>query len=160
MDIAAQLAAMPPLDEAALRRDVECLNALGPRFAGTEGEARARELIRAELAAALPGAVHEEPFDHLAYRPGRATCEVAGSNLALPCAGLQSTAAGVVEAEAIYVGAGDTETIEMLERGVGPGVGDPQRAGPERSAARRPTGPGDAAASSPAASRSSAPGCR
>jgi Peptidase family M28 len=112
--IAAQLAAMPPLDEAAMRHDVERLATLGPRFAGTEGETRARELIRAELAAALPGAVHEEPFDHLAYRPGSATCQVLGSNLALPCAGLQSTAAGAVEAEAIYVGAGDEPTIALL----------------------------------------------
>jgi aminopeptidase YwaD len=112
--IAAQLAAMPPLDPAAMRRDVERLAAMGPRFAGTEGEARGRELIRAELAAALPGAVHEEPFDHLAYRPRSTTCQVLGSDLALPCAGLQSTAAGEVEAEAIYVGAGDEPTIALL----------------------------------------------
>jgi hypothetical protein len=37
-------AAMPPLDDRALRRDVECLAATGPRFAATEGEERAREL--------------------------------------------------------------------------------------------------------------------
>jgi hypothetical protein len=116
---AGDVAAMPPLDAAAMRRDVERLAALGPRFAGTEGEARGRELIRAELAAALPGAVHEEPFDHLAYRPGGATCQVLGSNLDLVCAGLQSTAVGVVEAEAIYVGAGDEATIEMLEQSGG-----------------------------------------
>jgi hypothetical protein len=117
--IAAQLAAMPALDAAALRRNVERLAALGPRFAGTEGEARGRAYVREVLAAALPGAVHEEPFDHLAYRPGGATCQVLGSDLALPCAGLQSTAAGTVEAEAIYVGTGDDATIEMLQRGGG-----------------------------------------
>jgi hypothetical protein len=71
------------------------------------------------LAAALPGAVHEEPFDHLAYRPGAASFQVLGSDLELPGAGLQSTAAGAIEAEAIYVGAGDDATIEMLERGSG-----------------------------------------
>jgi hypothetical protein len=109
------LIAMPPLDAAAMRRDVERLAALGPRFAGTEGEVRARELIRAELEAALPGAVREEPFDHLAYRPGSATCQVPGTDLMIPTAGLQATAAGAVEAEAIYVGAGDEETIAVLE---------------------------------------------
>jgi hypothetical protein len=117
--IAAQLAAMPPLDPATMRRDVERLAALGPRFAGTPGEERGRAFVRGVLAAALPGAVHEEEFDHLAYRPGDSTCQFLGSDLALPCAGLQSTAAGSVEAEAIYVGAGDDATIEMLERGSG-----------------------------------------
>jgi Peptidase family M28 len=133
-DIRAQLAAMPPLDPATLRRDVERLAALGPRFAGTEGEERGRAFVREVLAATLPGAVHEEPFDHLAYRPEGASCQVLGSDLALPCAGLQSTAAGVVEAEAIYVGAGDDATIEMLERGTdgrgeGPAIGGPMRQG-------------------------------
>jgi Peptidase family M28 len=117
--IAAQLAAMPPLDRAALRRDVELLAALGPRFAGTAGEERGRELVRGVLAATLPGAVREEAFDHLAYRPGGATCQVLDSDLELPSAGLQSTAAGEIEAEAIYVGAGDEATIEALERGGG-----------------------------------------
>jgi hypothetical protein len=129
--IAAQLAAMPPLDRAALRRDVERFAALGPRFAGTAGEARGRGLIREELAAALPGAVREEPFDHLAYRLGGATCQVLGSDPALPCAGLQSTAAGAVEAEAIYVGAGDDATIELLDRDVG---GEATGAGERRDA--------------------------
>jgi hypothetical protein len=118
-EVAAQLAAMPPLDAAALRRDVERLAALGPRFAGTAGEERGRAFVREVLTAALPGAVQEEEFDHLAYRPGDSTCQILGSDLALPCVGLQSTAAGSVEAEAIYVGAGDDATIEMLERGSG-----------------------------------------
>jgi hypothetical protein len=122
MDLAAQLAAMPPLDPAALRRDVERFAALGPRFAGTPGEERGRALVRGVLAAVLPGTVREEPFDHLAYRPEGASCQVLGSNLNLPCAGLQSTAAGVVEAEAIYVGASDEATIEALERGGGEAV--------------------------------------
>jgi Peptidase family M28 len=114
MGVTAQLAAMPPLDPAALRRDVERLAALGPRFAGTAGEERGRAFVREVLAAALPGAVHEEEFDHLAYRPEAASCQVLGSDLELPSAGLQSTAAGAVEAEAIYVGAGDEATIESL----------------------------------------------
>jgi Peptidase family M28 len=114
MSIAADLAAMPLLDAVGLRCDVERLAAIGPRFAGTEGETRARELIRTELATVLPRAVHEEPFDHLAYRPESATCQVLNSDLALTCAGLQSTAAGIVEAEAIYVGSGDEPTIAML----------------------------------------------
>ncbi len=110
------LAAMPPLDAAAMRRDVERLAALGPRFAGTPGEERGRAFVREVLSAALPGAVREEPFDHLAYRPGIATCQVLGSDLELPSVGLQSTAVGGVEAEAIYVGSGDEGTIAALEQ--------------------------------------------
>jgi Peptidase family M28 len=121
--IAAQLAAMPPLDPAAMRRDVERLAALGPRFAGTAGEERGRAFVREVLSAALPGGVHEEPFEHLAYRPGGATCQVLGSDLELPSAGLQSTAAGIVEAEAIYVGAGDEATIGLLLTGPGHELG-------------------------------------
>ena len=139
--IAAQLAAMPPLDPAALRRDVERLAALGPRFAGTEGEERGRAFVREVLAAALPGAVHEEPFDHLAYRPEAATCQVLGSDLDLPCAGLQSTAAGAIEAEAIYVGSGDESTIEALERGAAAG-GDGHAVPARQTTATRRVDPG------------------
>jgi hypothetical protein len=134
MDLAAQLAAMPPLDPAALRRDVERFAALGPRFAGTAGEERGRALVHGVLAAVLPGTVREEEFDHLAYRPEGASCQVLGSDLDVPCAGLQSTAAGKIEAEAIYVGTGDEATIEMLERCTGgsdnrPAIGRPSRQG-------------------------------
>jgi Iap family predicted aminopeptidase len=95
-------AAMPSLDDASLRRDVEALAALGPRFAGTEGESRARAFLAAELTAGGLDVVAEE-FIHLAYEPEGSSL-VAGSTL--PCAGLQSTASGVVEAEAVYVGDG------------------------------------------------------
>jgi hypothetical protein len=113
--------AMPPLDTASLRRDVEALAALGPRFAGTEGEAAARE----HLAAGLCGAgleVATEEFAYLGYEPGGSSCAIveqpnasagrtppAGGGAApasLPCAGLQMTAAGAAEAEVVYVGDG------------------------------------------------------
>jgi hypothetical protein len=105
---------MPPLDRAALRRDVERLAAIGPRFAGTTGEERGREFVRAELEAAGVAAVREEPFEHLAYRPGGASCRVVGTEFDLTSAGLQSTAAGTVEAEAIYVGGGDEEALALV----------------------------------------------
>jgi hypothetical protein len=114
-------AAMPPLDDASLRRDVEALAALGPRFAGTEGETRARDFLAAELTAAGLDVVAEE-FSHLAYEPEGSSCTeiepTATASLAptatgattpdasLPCAGLQATAAGGVEAEVVYVGDG------------------------------------------------------
>lgn len=139
--IGAELAAMPPLDAGAMRRDVERLAALGPRFAGTAGEERGREFVRGALAAALPGAVREEPFEHLAYRPGDSTCQAVGSDLDLPCAGLQSTAAGVIEAEAIYVGGGDEATLAALGRRAERGG-----AGDRGAAAGGPAGAGDGAA--------------
>ncbi len=97
--------AMPPLDPASLRRDVEALAALGPRFAGTEGEARARDFLLAELTAAGLEVATEE-FTHLAYVPGESSCAVVGDGASLRCAGLQMTAAGAVEAEVVYVGDG------------------------------------------------------
>jgi Iap family predicted aminopeptidase len=93
---------MPPLDFASLRRDVERLAALGPRFAGTEGEDRARELIADELRAAGLE-VRAEEFTHLAYEPEGSSLT---DDISLPCAGLQATAAGTVEAEVVYVGDG------------------------------------------------------
>jgi hypothetical protein len=116
-------AAMPPLDLSTLRDDVERLAAIGPRFAGTGGEAQARELLVGELTAAGLEVVAEE-FTHLAYEPQTATLTIAeptagsaadadppdpaGATTTAPlrCAGLQATAAGVVEAEAVYVGDG------------------------------------------------------
>jgi len=66
---------MPPLDLASLRDDVECLAALGPRFAGADGEARARDLLTRELTAAGLEVIVEE-FVHLAYEPGESSCVV------------------------------------------------------------------------------------
>jgi carboxypeptidase Q len=112
-------ARMPALDRASLRRDVERLAALGPRFAGTPGDARGRRFVAEELTAAGLAAVREEPFQLLGYAPGESRCEVVGSDFALPCAGLQATAAAAVEAEAIYVGAGDEDSLAALAaRGV------------------------------------------
>ncbi len=105
--------AMPPLDRDALRDDVERLAALGPRFAGTEGEARAREFIAAELRAA-GHEVRTEDFTHLAYEPGEGNCTILGDAASPPCAGLQATASGLVLAEAVYVGDG-TEGTEAVE---------------------------------------------
>jgi Iap family predicted aminopeptidase len=96
---------MPPLDGASLRREVEALAALGPRFAGTEGEARAREFLTRELAATGLEVAAEE-FVHLAYEPGESSCAILDGEASLPSAGLQMTAAGPVEAEVIYVGDG------------------------------------------------------
>lgn len=100
---------MPPLDLAALRHDVEALAALGPRFAGTEGEARALTFLARELASAGLDVVAEE-FAHLAYEAEGASCTVLESGTepgAEPfAAGLQATAAGTVEAEVVYVGDG------------------------------------------------------
>jgi aminopeptidase YwaD len=101
--------AAPPLDLASLRRDVEALAALGPRFAGTDGEARALEFLVSELRGAGVEVATEE-FTHLAYEPETASLTVDPTpSASLPCAGLQATASGVVEAEAVYVGEGSED---------------------------------------------------
>ncbi|MBS1879253.1 MAG: M20/M25/M40 family metallo-hydrolase [Actinobacteria bacterium] len=104
--------ALLELDPAALREDVETFAALGPRFCGSEGEERARELLLEEFAAAGLTGVGGEEYRYLAYEPGRCECRAGGAEL--PCVGLQSCAAGTAEAEAVYVGAGEEDDLATL----------------------------------------------
>jgi hypothetical protein len=113
------LAAMPTLDAERMRRDVEALAAMGPRFAGTEGEARARDWLGGELREAGLEVSLEE-FTHLAYEPGGASCSAPGAEL--PCVGLQATASGVVEAEAVYVGDGIDFEVGEVPAASAPGL--------------------------------------
>jgi len=106
---------MPALNGEQLKDDVQHLAALGPRFCGTEGERRCRlELLERFAAAGLTG-VEEQEFEYLAYLPNGGRCHVAaGGGLDLPAVGLQSTAAGCVRAEAVYVGDGDDAALATL----------------------------------------------
>lgn len=101
----------PALEPAALRADVERFAGLGPRFCGSVGEARARQLLLEEFAAIGLAEVRGEEYEYLAYEAdGECGCRVGGEELR--CAGLQSCAAGVAEGEAVYVGAGEPADLE------------------------------------------------
>jgi hypothetical protein len=110
------LAEMPPLDRRRLRRDVERLAALGPRFCGTAGEARARALLLDEFVGVGLAEVRGEDFEYLCYVPVRADCRVLDGELELPCVGLQSTASTAAEGEAIYAGSGSAAELDALAR--------------------------------------------
>jgi hypothetical protein len=85
---------------------VRALAALGPRFATTDGDARGRAWVVKAMRAAGLRDVHEEPFAIPAYLPEDAGCVISGSrgrvdDIALRSVGLQSTAAGMVNLDAL-----------------------------------------------------------
>ncbi len=119
----------PALEPAALRADVERFAALGPRFCGDEGEARARDLLLERFAALGLAEVRGEEYEYLAYEPdGASGCRVGAEELR--CVGLQSCAAGLAEGEAVYVGAGE---VADLDAAAAAGAGEP--AAPEAAGA-------------------------
>lgn len=89
---------------------------LGPRFVGTDGERAAREFIEREFIAAGLDAVRVEPVTVLAYRPEAAACMLIPSGQSLACSGLQFTASGTVEAEAVWVDCVDVETGALIDQ--------------------------------------------
>lgn len=110
---------MPPLDGDSLWRRLEQVVAVGNRFAGSEGEARCRELILGELSDAGLANVRAEAFPYLGYEPHGSSCELPGDGSTLRCAPLQYSADAVAEGEAVYLGQARPEDVEALEnRGV------------------------------------------
>ena len=112
-------AALPALEPDALWRRLEQIVQLGNRFPGSEGEARCRRLVVAELERADLASVREEEFRYLGYEQRVASCALADGSWSLPAAPLQSTADAVAEGEAVYLGAGTAEDVAAVEaRGV------------------------------------------
>jgi Iap family predicted aminopeptidase len=95
---------VPLLSAERIERHVADLCSIGNRFAGTPGEAAARELIRRRFEESGLSGVRLEELDLVVYRPGAASCRIAGVDGELPCAGLQFTAAGAAEADFVYLG--------------------------------------------------------
>ena len=77
----------------------------GPRLR-TAGEAEARDFVGRRFREAGLGNVREESFEVATCRPRAAQCELLGvaSRNGLACVGLQFTAAGEVESEAVDPG--------------------------------------------------------
>lgn len=99
-----------------IRDDALALCEIGNRFAGSPGEAEARDYIKRRLREVGLANVREEAFEVATYRPVAARCELVGVRAPrlLSCVGLQFTGAGEIEAEAVQLGA--LETTVDLER--------------------------------------------
>ncbi|MEA2330121.1 MAG: aminopeptidase YwaD [Thermoleophilaceae bacterium] len=93
------------LAPATLRNHVLALCAIGNRFVGSTGERAARDHIRSELERSGATDVRLEEFEVLGYQPESGACVVRDvADGELPAVGLQFTASGDVEAEAVYLG--------------------------------------------------------
>lgn len=102
------------LDGRALYDDVRRLAALGPRFAGTDGDRVARDIVRAALSDAGVGGVRAEPLEFLGYEAGPSLCRIEAPErdpLPVRCTGLQGTASGQAAGPAIPVGSGSADEI-------------------------------------------------
>ena len=86
--------------------DTLSLCEIGNRFAGTPGEREARRFIRRRFEDLGLSSVREEPFEVATYRPQVSRCALLGisSEPGLLCVGLQFTASGAVESEAVALG--------------------------------------------------------
>jgi aminopeptidase YwaD len=105
------------LDPAEIGRTLDDLAAIGNRYAGTPGEAAARDYLLERFRALGLDGVRLEPFRYLAYLGQSASCTLNG--LELECHPLQYTAPGEVAGEAVYLGDAAPADFERIDaRGV------------------------------------------
>lgn len=100
----------------------EDMVAIGNRFPGSWGESASREYVEQRFRTVGLTDVRMETVSYLGCTPRAASCFVAGpgGERALRATGLQYSAAGRVEAEAVYVGAwSERERRELHTLGVG-----------------------------------------
>ena len=97
---------MRPIRYEQIRDDAAALCEIGNRFVGNAGEAEARGFVGRRFREVGLRNVREESFEVATYRPRAARCELIGvaSGSGLACVGLQFTAAGEVESEAVDLG--------------------------------------------------------
>ena len=108
----------PALDSDELSRHVEALCAIGNRYVGTAGEHRAQEYVLRHFNAVGLDHVRREMLEVRTYDRGAATCEVPGWDIELEAAGFQGTISGELEAEAVFLGGGESpaELLTSEER--------------------------------------------
>ncbi|MHB8692912.1 MAG: M28 family peptidase [Solirubrobacteraceae bacterium] len=98
----------PSLDSDELVRHVEALCAIGNRYVGTAGEREAQEYVLQHFNAVGLDHIRQEALDVRTYNGLSATCEVPEWEFQLDAAGLQGTASGELEAEAVFLGGGES----------------------------------------------------
>lgn len=108
-----------------IRNDTIALCRIGNRFAGSEGEHRARDHILERMAAVGLGSLRVDRFEVATYDPRRTECVLlADSPRRLRCAGLQFTGSGTVEADAVVLGDLDDDAdLDSHLRDMGPLAG-------------------------------------
>ena len=98
------------LDAAAIGRTLDDVAEIGNRFAGTPGEAAARDYLHGRFRDLGLQDVALEPFRYLAYEPVEASCS-AGE-----CNPLEYTADGEAEGRAVYIGDATDADFARLDR--------------------------------------------
>ncbi len=101
------------LDPTEIGRTLDDLAAVGNRYAGTPGEAAARDYLLDRFRSLGLVDVRLEPFTYLAYEAQAASCVWNGR--ALDCHPLQYTATGEAAGEAIYLGDAGEADFERLD---------------------------------------------
>jgi hypothetical protein len=105
------------LDPTRIGRTLDDVAAIGNRYAGTPGEATARDYLLDRFAELGLADVRLEPFPYLAYERGSASCGLTGAApIEFECHPLQYTATGEVAGEGIYLGDGTEADFERLDR--------------------------------------------
>jgi Peptidase family M28 len=103
------------LDPAEIGRTLDDLAAIGNRYAGTPGEAAARDYLLERLGTLGLDDLRLEPFPYLAYEAGSASCIVNGREF--ECHPLQYTATGESAGQAVYLGDAAEADFERLDAG-------------------------------------------
>lgn len=108
------------LDPAELGRTLDDISAIGNRYAGTPGEAAARDYLLGRFRGLGLADVRLEEFPYLAYEPQSASCALTiPARLEFECHPLQYTATGEAAGEAIYLGDAGEDDFERIDaRGV------------------------------------------
>jgi hypothetical protein len=109
-----------PLDPIELGRTLDDINEIGNRYAGTPGEATARDYILERFRALGLDDVRLEPFPYLSYEPLSASCALAGADrIEFDCHPLQYTSSGEASGEPVYLGDATETDFERLDaRGI------------------------------------------
>lgn len=109
------------LDISNIRADTAALCEIGNRFVGSDGERRARHHIASRMRQLELEAVRTDMFEVATYRPKEVRCTLVGSSgPPLECVGLQFTAEGTAEAEAVWLGELSEEaSIDAISRDAG-----------------------------------------
>ncbi|HJS95266.1 MAG TPA: M20/M25/M40 family metallo-hydrolase [Solirubrobacteraceae bacterium] len=90
------------LDPADIGRTLDDLAAIGNRYAGSPGEAAARDYLLERFKALGLDEVRLEPFRYLGYEAASASCVLNGREF--ECHPLQYTATGEIAGQAVYLG--------------------------------------------------------
>lgn len=108
------------LDPVQIGRTLDDISEIGNRYAGTPGEATARDYMLERFQALGLADLRLEPFRYLGYEPRSASCALTGDGqIEFECHPLQYTANGETSGEAVYLGEASEADFQRLDaRGI------------------------------------------